>query len=138
MLTVYELVMIDKEASCGEHADEFNIGFFSDRAVAEKTAERYLSEVKGFKDHPVEYKIAEKRIIGVSDSLMQDDLYIVYGWNENDELDEVDVIESDCFLDIGDAEKQLDLLRAEFDRKEWCIDKYRIDECSWQDGFERV
>ena len=57
MLTVYNLVLIDSESSYDDHNEEFNIGFFSARSVAEKTAEKYLSEVKGFKDYRVTYRI---------------------------------------------------------------------------------
>ena len=138
MQIVFNLVMIDMESSYDNHIEEFNIGFFSSRSIAEKTAMRYLSEVTGFKDYRVTYKITEKYVIGATDSLTQSDIFIIYGWNENDELDEIDEIESDCYLSMEEAEIQLNVNKLRFNREEWCIDKYRIDVCSWQEGFEKV
>lgn len=138
MQTVYNLVMIDMDLSYDDHAEEFNIGFFSSRCKAENTAAKYLSEVKGFKDYRVACRITEKQVIGASDSLIQPDVFVIYGWNENDEHDETDVIESDCYLSIWQAQEQLNAMKAKSDRKEWSIDKYRIDMCNWQEGFEKV
>lgn len=137
MTSVYNLMMIDKEASYDNHIEAFNIGFFSDYDKAEKTARRYLAEVEGFKDHNVIYQITEKRIIGRTDNFSKD-IFIVYGWNENDELDAIDVIESDCYINKNEAEQKLNELKASCNRKEWCIDKYTIDECKWQEGFVKV
>lgn len=138
MLTVYNLVLIDSESSYDDHSEEFNIGFFSARSAAEKTAEKYLSEVKGFKDYRVTYRITEKSVIGASDDLSEPDVYVIYGWNENDAQDETDVIESDCYLSIEQAQAQLEQLKSKYDRRQWCIDKYSIDKCCWQEGFEKV
>ena len=138
MHLVYQLVLTDEGASYDDHKEGFNIGFFSSRNAAEKTAARYLSEVKGFKDYDITCRITEKPLIGAYDVSAQPDIFIIYGWNENDELDETDVIESDCYLSIEDAEIRLNEMRAEFKRKEWCIDKYTIDNCCWQEGFEKV
>lgn len=138
MQIVYNLVMVDKESSYDNHNEAFNIGFFSSRSIAENTATKYLSEIKGFKDYSVTYQIIEKNIIGASDILTQIDVFIIYGWNENDELDEINLIESDCFSSMKEAKKQLNEMKLRFDRKEWCIDKYRIDKCYWEEGFEKV
>ena len=89
MQIVYNLVMMDMESSYDNHNEEFNIGFFSSRSIAEKTAAKYQQEVNGFKDYPVTYQIKEKNIINAS--ITQLDVFIIYGWNENDELDEIDV-----------------------------------------------
>ena len=93
--------------------------------------------MEGFKDYNVIYQITEKCIIGHTDSFSQD-IFIVYGWNENDELDAIDVIESDCYVNKNEAEQKLTELKASCNRKEWCIDKYIIDECKWQEGFVKV
>ena len=138
MQVVFNLVMIDMESSYDNHIEEYNIGFFSSRFIAEKIAMRYLSEVNGFKDYHITYKITEKYVIGETDNLIQFDVFIIYGWNENDELDEIDVIESDCYLSIEEAETQLNVMKLRFNRENWCIDKYRIDVCSWREGFEKV
>lgn len=138
MRIVYNLNMIDMESSYDNHIEAFNIGFFSSRDKAEKTARRYLTEVNGFKDYNVTYQITEKCVIGSADSIMSSDLFIIYGWNENDELDEIDVIESSCYVIKQEAEQKLNMLKSSYCRKEWCIDKYVVDECNWQDGFVKV
>ena len=48
MLTVYNLVLIDSESSYDDHNEEFNIGFFSARSAAEKTAEKSYPEFSAF------------------------------------------------------------------------------------------
>ena len=138
MRIVYNLNMIDAESSYDNHIEAFNIGFFSSRDKAEKTARRYLTEVNGFKDYNVTYQIIEKCVIGSTDSIVSSDLFIIYGWNENDELDEIDVIESSCYVIKQEAEQKLNELKSSYCRKEWCIDKYIMDECNWQDGFVKV
>lgn len=138
MQIVYNLIMIDNESSYDDHIEIFNIGFFSERSIAEKTAKKYLSEVKGFKDYHITYNINEKYIIGKSDSSMQSDIYIIYGWNVNDDLDDIDVIESDCYLSMEEAESQQNEMKLRYDRKEWCTDKYIINACYWQEGFEKI
>lgn len=138
MQVVYNLVMIDMESSYDNHIESFNIGFFSSYAIAEKTAMRYLSEVSGFKDFHVTYQITKKIIINASGSSMPPDVYIIYGWNVNGDLDEIDIIESDCYLCMEEAEKQFHAMKSKTCRDEWCIDRYRIDACYWQEGFEKV
>lgn len=137
MKSVYNLMMMDKDPSYNNRIEEFNIGFFSSYDKAEKTARRYLTEVEGFKDYNVVYKITEKSIIGCNDGLSTD-IFIICGWNENDEFDATDVIESNCYVNKNDAEQKLNELIESYCRKEWCIDKYIIDECKWQEGFVRV
>lgn len=135
MRIVYNLNLIDIDSSYDNHIEAFNIGFFSDRDKAEKTAKRYMREVNGFKDCNVTYQITEKCVIGAADGSALSDLFIIYGWNENDELDEIDVVESSCYVGKQEAERKLNALRSSCCRKEWSIDKYRIDECNWQEGF---
>lgn len=134
MRLVYNLIMIDEEFSYDSHIEAFNIGFFSSHDKAEETAKRYLTEVEGFKDYNITYQIVEKCVFDGTDSLSTS-IFIVYGWNENDYYDEVDVIESDCYVNQGEAEQEFNKLKASYCRKEWCIDKYIIDQCSWQEGF---
>ena len=69
---------------------------------------------------------------------MQSDIYIIYGWNVNDDLDDIDVIESDCYLSMEEAESQQNEMKLRYDRKEWCTDKYIINACYWQEGFEKI
>lgn len=135
MNMVYHLTMIDLEASYGSHIEAFNIGVFSSREIAEKTAKRYLNEVRGFKDYNVTHQITEKCVIGSNDASIFSELYIIYGWNENEELDEIDIIESDSYVIKEEAEQKLNELKASCCRENWCIDKYIIDECNWQEGY---
>lgn len=137
MQSIYNLMMIDEESSYDNHIEAFNIGFFSSYDKAVKTAKRYLAEVGGFKDYNVAYQITEKSVIGCSGSLSTD-IYVIYGWNENDEFDTVDVIESNCYVNKNEAELKLNELKASYYRTEWCIDKYVIDECKWQEGFVKM
>ena len=105
MKSVYNLMMVDKALSYDNHIEAFNIGFFSSYDKAEKTARRYLTEVEGFKDYDVVYKITEKSVIDCNDSLSTD-IFIICGWNENDEVDATDVIESDCYVNKNEAEQK--------------------------------
>lgn len=135
MITVYNLVMVDTESSYNNHLEEFNIGFFSTYEKAEKTARRFLKEVNGFKDHDINYHITEKSVIGSIDNSMMSEVFIIYGWNENDDLDEIDVIESSCYSTLQKAKQHLNVMKEGCSRKEWCISKYSIDECEWQEGY---
>ena len=137
MRLVYNLTMVDEELSYDNHIEGFDIGFFSSYDKAEKTATKYLTEVDGFKDYNVTYQITEKRVIGYTDNLSTG-VFIIYGWNENDELDEIDIIESNCYVNKSEAEQELKELQASYCRKEWCIDKYIVDEGNWKGGFVRV
>ena len=130
---VYNLIMVDEDY----HIEGFDIGYFSSYDKAEKTAKRYLTEVDGFKDYNVTYRIIEKSIIGCSDSLPTV-IFVISGWNENDEFDEIDVIESNCYVNKNDAEQELIEMQTIYCRKEWAIGREIIDKCSWQDGFIRV
>ena len=138
MRIVYNIVMIDLELSYDNHIEAFNIGFFSSRNKAEEIAKKYLAEVSGFKDYNVIYQIVEKYVIGSADGLMPSEVFIICGWNENDDLAAIDVIESNCYVIEQKAEQKLNELKSNYCRKEWCIDKYIIDECYWQEGFARV
>ncbi len=138
MSKIYNLVMIDVECSYSEHIEAFNVGFFSDRDQAESTAKKYLRDINGFKDYNVTYQILEKNIMGDNHSDHILEIFIIYGWNENENMDEIDIIESDCYLNEHDAENWLKKLQLCHVRKEWCIDKYIINECYCKDGFVRV
>jgi hypothetical protein len=134
MNTVYSLTIIDKELSYDNHTEAFQIGFFSSYEKAEKIAQKYMGEVPGFKDYNCCYRIALKPVIGDAKSLV----YIIQGWNENDDFDAIDVIESNCFVQKTLAEQEIAQMKTEYQRKEWSIDCWKIDECNWQDGFSRV
>ncbi len=125
-MTLYNLIMKDNELG-----EQFNIGFFSSRELAETTAQNYLRTTSGFCEYDCGYSIAEKSVVGGSKPNF---IYIVYGWNAY----EKDVIESDCFTTEPLARRMLAEMRVQYAREEWCVDCYRIDESKWQNGFVRV
>ena len=136
MGTLYYLQMFDEEASYENYRQAFGIGLFSSRQLAEDTAKRYLAKVTGFKDYPVTYQIEEKRVPGAGGDLPSF-VFLVSGWNENDDLDEIDVIESDCYRTEKEAERALEALKSACPRQHWCINRWTIDQCNWQEGFDR-
>jgi hypothetical protein len=94
---------------------------------------KYISEVTGFEDCDCYYRIVCKSVIGDAKS----NVYIIQGWNVNDDFDEIDVIESDCFAQEILAEQKLTQMKTKYQREEWSIDCFQIDECDWKDGFIR-
>ena len=48
----------------GEDCERYGIGIFRTEAEAVETAERYLREVKGFRDYYCEYTIRKTELIG--------------------------------------------------------------------------
>lgn len=125
-MKLYNLTMRDNELG-----EQFNIGFFSSREKAEETARYYLRNIRGFCEYDCGYDIAEKTVTG---GKMLGDIYIVYGWNGYEE----DIIESGCFTTEALARRKLAEMKLQYTREEWCVDRYRTDECKWQDGFVRV
>lgn len=124
-MTVYNLIMRDNELN-----EIFNIGFFSSRERAEEIAQHYLHSVKGFCEYDCGYSVNEKMVVGE----FEDSFYIVYGWNGYED----DIVESDCFTSKKMAKQMLEEMKLQFNREEWCVDRYFIDKCKWQDGFVRV
>lgn len=125
-MTLYNLTFTDKELG-----EQFNIGFFSTRGRAEAVARDYLRNVRGFCEYDCGYVVSEKPVVG---SGLPDAVYIVYGWNGY----EKDIVESDCYTTEALARRRLAEMRSEYDREEWCVDRFRVDDCKWQDGFVRV
>lgn len=125
-MTLYNLTFTDKELG-----EQFNIGFFSSRGRAEAVACDYLRSVRGFCDYTCGYSITEKPVIG---SGVPEDIFVVFGWNGY----EKDIVESDCYTTEALARRRLAEMKSEYDREEWCVDRYRIDDCKWRDGFVRV
>lgn len=123
---LYNLIMRDNELD-----ERFNIGFFSSRELAEETARNYLRQVHGFCEYDCGYSVVEKNMVG---SGYTGNVYIVYGWNGY----ENDVVESDCFTSEALARRMLAEMKMRYSREEWCVDRYRIDERKWTDGFVRV
>ena len=133
---LYKLDLYDLELSHDDYKEGFSIGIFSSSEKAEQTAKYYIRNVNGFKDYICDYLIKVKNVIGTAYDLKQ--VYIIEGWNINKEFDEIDIVESDCFTDIKSAETELEIIKKKYDRCEWVIDRYVIDECQWTEGFVRM
>lgn len=125
-MTLYNLTFTDKDL--GEH---FNIGFFSSHELAEMIARDYLKNVRGFCEYPCGYSITEKAVLGGGSA---EDVFVVFGWNGYED----DIVESDLYTTEALARRRLAEMKSEFNREEWCVDRFRVDECKWKDGFVRV
>lgn len=125
-MTLYNLTFTDNEL--GEH---FNIGFFSSYELAEATARDYLRNVRGFCEFSCGYLITKKAVVG---SKSPAEVFIVFGWNGYED----DIVESDCYTSEALARRRLAEMKSEHAREEWCVDRFRVDECKWKDGFVRV
>ena len=136
-MKLYKLTFYDLELSYDDYKEGFVIGIFSSFSKAEQTAKYCLRNVEGFKDYPCDYQIEIQDIIGTADTNLKE-IYIIDGWNVNENLDETDIIESDCFTDKKSAECELENMKQKYSRCEWTLNKYAIDECEWTDGFVRV
>lgn len=119
-----------------EWKEGFFIGLFESYELAEKTAEHYLSAVPGFRDYPCTYEITEKQVVGFINSSMK--VYMIWGWNENQEGDNTDIWCSDCYADCKEAEKILADTKQYLNRQEWSLDACQINQCYWMDGFIRM
>ncbi len=135
---IYCLIITDLNLSYNNHFENFNIGYFTSYEKALETANRYLTDIKGFNEYSCKYDITEKPISDFNSRTSADEIFIVFGWNVNDNLDETDIVESDCFVSYNTALQELDNMKLKYHRNEWCIDKYKLDECEWADGFTRV
>ncbi len=135
MKHLYQLVIYDTDLSYDNYRESFDIGYFSTCEKAAETAKQYISTVQGFRDHPCQYEIIKKNIRGDTDSST---FYVVQGWNVNENLDEVDIIESDCFTDKEQATRELETIRKRYLRSEFCINRITADKCDWIEGFVRV
>ncbi|MDE6727436.1 MAG: hypothetical protein K2J80_05800 [Oscillospiraceae bacterium] len=125
-MILYKLTFRDNELG-----EQFDIGVFSSRKRAEATAREYLRSVSGFCEYDCGYTINEKPVFGDGKPGL---VYIVFGWNGYED----DIVESDCYATEALARRGLAEMKLQYDREEWCVDSYRIDECKWQDGFVRV
>ena len=133
-MKLYKLTFYGLGLSYDNYKEGFSIGIFSSFEKSEQTAEYYINNVNGFKNYNCEYEIETKNIIGTVDENLKQ-VYIIQGWNINSNLDEIDIVESDCFTDIKSAEEEMENMKQKYSRCEWVLDKYIIDECQWTEGF---
>ena len=135
--TVYELIIHDPALSNENHSEDFMIGLFRTRSKAEQTAAFYLQNIRGFCEYPCTYSILEKSIVGEQDG-EPDEVFLVQGWDTDENQDEINMIESPCFVSEEEARAGLERLKSAQPRAEWVINRWKIDQAHWQEGFERV
>ncbi len=131
---IFKLVICDNELSYEEYNEEFVIGVFLTRMRAIEVASYYLNFVEGFKDYDCAYRIDVIDVIGEG---MFNRVYQIIGWDINENDDEINVIESDFFISRTDAVAESMELKRMFDRDEWTMENYTIDELKWSEGFVR-
>ena len=118
---LYLLVLTDPELSYDNYSEDFYIGLFDTEQQAEDIAKHYLKNIKGFCDFPCTYRIVKKDVIGDFNSRISDYLWTVQGWNTNEDLDEIDIIESPCFLTEEQADAELPVMKKKYQREEWTV-----------------
>ena len=132
---LYLLVLTDPELSYDNYSEDFYIGLFDTEQQAEDIAKHYLKNIKGFCDFPCTYRIVKKDVIGDFNSRISDYLWTVHGWNTNEYLDEIDIIESPCFLTEEQADAELPVMKKKYQREEWTVTRWKIGALEWREGF---
>lgn len=88
---LYQLILTDLELSYDNFSEDFHIGLFETERQAEDTALYYLKSIKGFCDFPCTYRIVKKEVVGGFNNRNPDFIWMVQGWNLNENLDEIDI-----------------------------------------------
>lgn len=135
---LYMLILTDEELSYENYSEDFYIGLFETEKQAEETAQYYLENIKGFCDFPCTYHIVKKEVFDNFNSRRPDFVWIVQGWNINENFDEIDIIESSCFLTEEQANLELQILKKKYQRTEWTLNRSKIGALEWHDGFVRM
>lgn len=118
------------------YREGFRVGLFRTYDEAKRVELLYRRAVPGFKEYACDSEIAEVPVIGETKE-ETDCVYRYVGWNENEDLDETDIIESDCYTDVGQAEKACETAQVQFARKAWTLNRCIIGQCNWREGFVR-
>ena len=118
----------------GDSCERYGIGIFRTREQAEQTAQRYLREVKGFRDYYCEYSIRETELVGSSDT---EYVYCWFGWNWDEDGNEIDILDGPAYELASTAEVALENAKKQHSRQEWTLQHWQIGECEWSEGFER-
>ena len=53
-------------------------------------------------------------------------------------MDEIDIVESPCFLSEERAKSELQMMQKQYQRREWAVSCYKIGESHLRDGFARI
>ncbi len=133
---LYLLTIIDPERSHDSYEEAFSIGLFSSREEAEAVAAEMLAHVPGFCDYPCTYRITEKEVSGPEGNDLRE-VFLVLGWNTDRDLNEIDLVESNCFPSLTQANAALAELQAQYRRADWTIQRWTVGKADWQEGFVR-
>lgn len=131
---LYLLTLTDQRMSYESYSEDYTIGVFKTKEQAEEIALYDLKKVRGFCDFPCTYRIIEKNV-NCLDTITPDTVWMVQGWNLNDNLDEIDIIESSCFLTETEANFELQNMRNTYHRTEWAVNRWQVGELDWREGF---
>lgn len=118
----------------GDDCERYGIGIFRTRAEAEDTAQRYLSEVKGFRDYYCEYTVQETELIGDGDPLI---VHTFFGWNLDDDENETDIISGSVYTDTKAAEAAMETEKRAHARQEWALRHWKLGKCEFAEGYDR-
>ena len=118
----------------GEDCERYGIGIFRTEAEAAETAERYLREVKGFRDYYCEYTIRKAELIG-RDGI--DIVHTWFGWNIDEEENETDLLCGLMYEMEAAARAAMESAQTANSRQEWVLNRWQIGKCEWTEGFER-
>lgn len=133
---LYQLTIIDPELSHDSYEEAFSIGLYPSREEAEAVAADMLAHVPGFRDYPCTYRITEKEVSGPVGKELRE-VFLILGWNTNRDLDEIDLVESDCFPSLTQANAALAELQAQYRRSAWTIQRWTVGQADWSEGFVR-
>ena len=135
---LYLLILTDTEKSDDEYSEDFYIGFYETAAQAAEVAEYYLNNVTGFCDFPCTYRIIPKKVAGEFKNKSSNQIFFIQGYDLNENLDEINIIEDQCYITQAQAEAELELLKNKYKRTEWTISCWTIGQNEWQEGFCRI
>ncbi|MBR2570621.1 MAG: hypothetical protein IKE30_00610 [Clostridia bacterium] len=133
-MLLYELIITDTECCYDEYSEDFDIGIFESEAQAREIAEYYLNNIAGFCQYPCTYRIVPKEVLG---QVQSNEVWLVSGWDLNEELDEIHIVESECLVSRDQAEAVLSDMKKRHQRDEWVINHQPIGKCYWEEGFDR-
>ena len=131
---LYQLIITDKELSYNDYKEEFNIGFFMFFEEATEIAQYYIKNIEGSKDYPCEYRIIEKQIIGN----LKKTIWMIQGYDFNENEDEINIIESQCYSNKEQAEKDLENYKKQYNRQNWYISNWIVEKKYNEEGFSRM
>lgn len=136
-MTLYALTITDTEMSYDNYSEDFGIGIFSSYEKAVKIAQKYLQTIAGFCEYPCTYQIKEKTIADAKD-VLPEFVWMCSGYNVNKNMDEIDIVESDCYISEKEAQLAFESMKERFYRTVWTLNCFQIDRQEWQEGFCRA